>query len=99
MKKLSFCAAVAVAAVFASASANAEYAGGGPLRANGQCFSYTKGMFRDGRFGSWGACPETASSVKTTVRTRKGRQAAAPAQAAAAPVRSTFQDRPSNYSQ
>jgi hypothetical protein len=96
MKKLTFsaAAAVAVAALFASASANAEYAGGGPMQNNGQCFQYSKGMYRDGRFGSWGACPQTASSVRTTTtRGRKGQAGAAPAQ-----TTTTGGFRPPNYS-
>jgi len=97
MTKLTFstAATIAVAAMFASASAKAEYAGGGPMQNNGQCFSYSKGMYRDGRFGSWVACPQTASSVRTTTRTRRG-QAAAPAQNNA-PAAGGFQDRPANY--
>jgi len=95
MKKLTFsaAAAIAVAAMFASVSANAEYAGGGPMQNNGQCFSYSKGMYRDGRFGSWGACPQTASQVRTTTRGRKGQTTtAAPASNAGATYR------PQNYS-
>ena len=93
MKKLTLLrAAIAVAAMFASVSANAEYAGGGPMRNNGQCFQYSKGMYRDGRFGSWGACPQTASSVRTTTtRGRKGQAAASDnAPAAALLVRRTI---------
>lgn len=96
MKKMIISAA-AVAAVtwVGSLSAYAEYAGGGPLNNGSQCFSYSRGMYRDGRFGTWGNCPQTASQVRTTTRTR-GRQA--PGTPAAAAPSNSGGGRPANYS-
>jgi hypothetical protein len=33
---------------------------GGPTRNGNQCFTYSPGNGRDGRFGFWGACPQPA---------------------------------------
>ena len=101
MTNLTFSAAamIAVTAFLASASANADYAGGGPLVNGGQCWNYSKGMFRDGRFGSWGACPQTASAVRiTTSRARNSRQPAATGQASTPPASRALPDSPASYS-
>jgi hypothetical protein len=79
MKKVTFSAAaiVAVAGVLASASANAEHNAGGPTINAGQCFTYGKGQGHDYRFGTWGACAQTASATTTrtvTVTGRNGRK-------------------------
>jgi hypothetical protein len=78
MKKLTFSAAaiIAVAGVLASASANAEHNSGGPIIKGDQCFTYGKAQSHDLRFGTWGACPKTASATATTttVTLRNGRK-------------------------
>jgi hypothetical protein len=42
------------------ATAQADAVHGGPIRNGNQCFKY-HGLPKDGRFGYWGACPQTAS--------------------------------------
>lgn len=102
MKKLTFSAAavIAVAGVLASASANAEHNAGGPIVNGDQCFSYQKGSGHDARFGTWGACPKTASATTTrtvTVTDKKGHKitrtvaAQGGAQRAAAPAGGNIQ--------
>jgi hypothetical protein len=44
------------------ATAQAEILGGAPMRNGEQCFKYSPGNGKDGRFGSWGACPQAAST-------------------------------------
>lgn len=43
------------------AAAQAEILHGGPMKNGNQCFKYSSGNDKDGRFGTWGACPEAAS--------------------------------------
>jgi hypothetical protein len=43
------------------AAAQAEVLHGGPVKNGNQCFKYSAGNDKDGRFGSWGACPQAAS--------------------------------------
>jgi hypothetical protein len=43
------------------AAAQAEILHGGPVKNGNQCFKYAAGNDKDGRFGSWGACPQAAS--------------------------------------
>jgi hypothetical protein len=80
MKKLtcSVAAIIAVAGALASAPANAEgsHNSGGPIVNGDQCFTYMKGSGHDARFGTWGACPKTASATTTTrtVTIRNGRK-------------------------
>jgi len=59
--------AVAVFAVLlATLPAQAEILGGGPKQVGNQCFTYSKGNEKEGRFGSWGACPQAASANAST---------------------------------
>jgi hypothetical protein len=51
-------ALAAFGAMMATAQADAVH--GGPIRNGNQCFKY-HGLPKDGRFGYWGACPQTAS--------------------------------------
>jgi hypothetical protein len=44
-----------------AATAQAEILHGGPLKNGNQCLKYSNGSEKDGRFGSWGACPKEAS--------------------------------------
>jgi hypothetical protein len=65
------------------ASAQAETIGGAPMRNGAQCFKYSPGNSKDGRFGSWGACPQaagssTAAAAATPRSTRRSRAAASP---------------------
>jgi hypothetical protein len=84
MIKLTFSAIALIALpLMAPAPAKADYLGGGALVNGSQCFTYTKGQFRDGRFGTWAACPQQASRTTIVVRGRNGRQPAAAAQPAA----------------
>jgi hypothetical protein len=54
-------AATVFAALLASAPAQADILGGASAKNGSQCFTYSVGQARDGRFGYWGACPQTAS--------------------------------------
>jgi hypothetical protein len=44
-----------------AATAEAEILHGGPMKNGSQCFKYSAGNDKDGRFGTWGACPKEAS--------------------------------------
>jgi hypothetical protein len=45
------------------ASAQADNLQGAPTKNGNQCFKYSTGIdAKDGRFGSWGACPQAAST-------------------------------------
>jgi hypothetical protein len=44
------------------ATAQAEILHGGPVKNGSQCFKYSPGNDKDARFGTWGACPQAASS-------------------------------------
>ena len=49
------------------ATAQAENLQGAPMKNGSQCFKYSTGVdAKDGRFGSWGACPQAASTSTTT---------------------------------
>ena len=56
-----------------AATAQAEINGGGPKQVGNQCFKYSVGNDRDGRFGSWGACAQPASAAATTQQNRRTR--------------------------
>ena len=64
MRQFAISAAVATvfAALLASAPAQADVLNGAPAKAGNQCFKFSTGQGRDERFGSWGACPQTASA-------------------------------------
>ena len=55
------------------ATAQAEILGGAPMQNGNQCFKYSPGNGKDGRFGSWGACPQAASTQAAPQR--RGRAA------------------------
>ena len=59
-----FMVAVTAVAAFGAmvAAAQAEILHGGPLKNGNQCFKYSSGNDKDGRFGAWGACPQSASA-------------------------------------
>jgi hypothetical protein len=49
------------------ASAQADNLQGGPVKSGSQCFKYATGVDKkDERFGSWGACPQAASTSTPT---------------------------------
>jgi hypothetical protein len=59
------------------ASAQADNLQGAPIQNGNQCFKYSTGAdAKDGRFGSWGACPQAASTRTTTATatTRRARR-------------------------
>jgi hypothetical protein len=64
MRQFIISAAVTMAfAALAAAPAQADHIGGGPIKQNGQCWAPTKGVaINDQRWGTWGACPATASA-------------------------------------
>ena len=51
------------------ATAQAEINHGAPVQNGNQCFKYSSGNDKDGRFGYWGACPQ-AASTRTTAPAR-----------------------------
>jgi hypothetical protein len=51
------------------ATAQAEHLQGAPTKNGNQCFKYSPGNDKDGRFGAWGACPQ-AASTSTAAPTR-----------------------------
>jgi hypothetical protein len=52
-----------------AATAQAEILHGGPVKNGNQCFRYSAGNDKDGRFGTWDACPQ-AASVKPAAASR-----------------------------
>ena len=54
---------IAFGGLLVSVPASAENIMGGQLAQNGKCFKYSAGETRDGRFGSWSDCPQTASAT------------------------------------
>ena len=62
MRKFAMSAAAITAfAALLAIPAQADNNGGGPTAKAGQCFNYSVGSSKDGSFGHWGACPQTAS--------------------------------------
>jgi hypothetical protein len=70
---ISAAAATVFVALLASAPARADSLGGASAQNGKQCFSYSVGQQRDGRFGYWGACPQTASVAVAPRHIRKHR--------------------------
>jgi hypothetical protein len=64
------------AALLVTVPAQAEMNGGGPTQKSGQCFKYSSGNDKDGRFGLWSACPQTASTPVATPRQTRQHRAA-----------------------
>jgi hypothetical protein len=62
MRTFSIAAVIAFGGVLATVSAQAEQLGGGSKYRGNQCFTFSQGQEKDGRFGTWGACPQTASA-------------------------------------
>ncbi len=74
---ISAVAITAFAAFIASLPAQAETLGGGPKQVGNQCFTFSKSYEKDSRFGSWGACPQAASTnVAAAPRTTRRHRSA-----------------------
>jgi len=67
--------ATAFAALLVAVPAQAEINHGGPLAKGNQCFKYAASYERDGRWGIWSACPQTASVAVAPRQVRKHRSA------------------------
>jgi hypothetical protein len=75
MRKFTLSAVALAAFGIMLTAAQAEMIGGGPLQKGNQCFTYAPGQAKEARFGSWGACPQTASAaVAPTTTTRQARR-------------------------
>ena len=74
MSKLTVAAAtIAIGSLLASVPVRADIIHGGPLKQHGQCWKYSASNEKDARFGSWGACPEAASTgAKTSPQAAQG---------------------------
>jgi hypothetical protein len=72
---ISTAALTVFAALLASIPAQAEMNGGGPVQSGAQCFKYSAGQDKDGRFGMWAACPQTASVAVAPRQIRRKRSA------------------------
>jgi hypothetical protein len=58
------------------ATAQAENLQGAPMKNGDQCFKYSTGAdAKDGRFGSWGTCPQAASTSAVTATATPRRSA------------------------
>jgi len=72
MHKLTIAAVtIAFGTLLALGPALAEILHGGPVKNGNQCFSYGAGTARDGRFGTWGACPQAASTAAAPATKKK----------------------------
>jgi hypothetical protein len=58
-------------------TAKGEILQGAPAQNGNQCFKYSPGNDKDGRFGAWGACPQTAGA-RTASRPLGSRTAGPP---------------------
>ncbi|HLK80200.1 MAG TPA: hypothetical protein VKT99_01715 [Xanthobacteraceae bacterium] len=63
MRKFTLSAVALAAFGVMLTAAQADMLGGAPMQKGNQCFIYSKGNDKDARFGSWGACPQTASAA------------------------------------
>lgn len=70
MRHFLITAAAMTAFALASVPARADH-NFGPLQNAGQCWKFSQGYARDGAFGYWGACPQTASVAITRTTTRR----------------------------
>lgn len=70
MNKLTFAAAVvAISAMLVPAQA--ENLMGAPTKNGNQCFKFAPSFERDARWGSWGACPQAASTAAAPTAQRR----------------------------
>ena len=77
MNKLTVAAAlIAIGAISTSIPAVAEALHGGPTKQGNQCFKFAQAQERDARFGSWGACPQAASTATAPAQRRATRRSA-----------------------
>jgi hypothetical protein len=75
MRQFMMTAAALTAFAALVATAQAESLHGAPMQNGNQCFKYSPGNSKDGRFGSWGDCPQAAATPRST---RRGRAASVP---------------------
>jgi hypothetical protein len=61
MNKLTIAAATIAFGALISIPAQADNIAGAPMRNGNQCVNYSQGQAREGRFGTWGACPQQAA--------------------------------------
>src|SRR5215471_725288 len=71
---ISAAAATVLAALLASAPARADILNGTSAQKGDQCFKFSTGNERDSRFGSWGACPQKASTANVAAAPRQSRR-------------------------
>jgi hypothetical protein len=77
MHKLTIAAmTIAFGAMLVSAPAVADNLQGGPAKNGSQCFKLSPGNDREQRFGSWGACPQTASTAASAAQRQNARRPA-----------------------
>jgi hypothetical protein len=67
------------------ATAQAEILGGSPSKNGTQCFKYSPGNSKDGRFGSWGDCPQAAGTRAAPAAAPQRRSRAAASATSPAP--------------
>jgi len=67
------------------AAAQAESLHGGPMQNGSQCFKYSPGNSKDGRFGSWGDCPQAAGTRAAPAAAPQRRSRAAASATSPAP--------------
>ena len=65
MRQFMIAAAALTVCAALLAPAQADTINGAPIRNGNQCFKYSASYERDARFGSWNACPQTASVAVT----------------------------------
>jgi hypothetical protein len=66
-------AITASAALLASVPANADMHFGATKNGS-RCFTWSPGNQRDASFGSWNACPNTASAATTRTASRRAKR-------------------------
>jgi hypothetical protein len=91
VKVTCYATAIVAVALSGSVAAKADYAGGGPISRGSECFTYSKGQAREGRFGSWSACPQAASARSVRVSNTRARNSA-PEEQVGAPTTSARQE-------
>jgi hypothetical protein len=92
VKVTCYATAIVAIALLGSVAAKADYAGGGPITRGSECFTYSRGQAREGRFGSWNACPQAASARSVRVSNNTRVRNSAPAAQGGAPATSARQE-------
>ncbi len=68
-------AAIAFGAVLATVPAQADHSAG-MVHKDGKCFVHSQSQEREGGFGYWGECPQTASVVATATANHRAHRSA-----------------------